>query len=43
MIRSGLADVWDDISEGRKMQIRAYYRQLEVMEAWEQDQAEQKG
>ena len=40
MIKSGLAHVWDDMSESNKTLIRAYYRQQDIMAAWEQDQAE---
>lgn len=40
MIKSGLAHVWDEIPEGHKTLIRAYYRQQEIMGAWEADQAE---
>jgi len=40
MIKSGLAHVWDDMPESNKTLIRAFYRQQDIMAAWEQDQIE---
>ena len=42
MIKAGLAHVWDEIPEGRKLLIRAYYKQQNIMTAWENYQVEKK-
>lgn len=40
MFETGLADVWDDLSVQRRVELMAWVRAQNTMRAWEQYQAE---
>jgi hypothetical protein len=40
MVQSGTADVWDELSVQRRIELKAWVRAQGTMRAWEQYQAE---